>query len=314
MNEHSPSAFDIEQAATRIAEHIHQTPVQTSQLINSALGCQLFFKCENLQKVGAFKARGALNAVAQLSSSGAVATHSSGNHGAALAYAARIYGRQAYVVMPSTAPAVKKAAVAAYGATIIECEPTLVAREATLAQLVSETGAHFIPPYDHPHIIAGQGTAALELMAQVTPALDCVLTPVGGGGLLAGTAIAVKGCAPGVQVIGAEPLGACDATDGFRSGQRVTEQTPNTLADGLRTTLGELNFAIMRAHVDNMLTVSEADIVAAMALLWTRLKLVVEPSSAVPLAAVMANPDRFAGKRVGIILSGGNVDLAQLPF
>jgi threonine dehydratase len=318
------SLQDIQQAALRIGAHVHETPVLHSQLINQRLGCDVLFKCENFQKVGAFKARGAVNALAQLGSVGAaapsaqrakaVATHSSGNHGAALAYAAGVFGLQAYVVMPSTAPQVKKHAVAAYGAVIKECAPTQADREATLAQVVADTGAQFIPPYDHAHVIAGQGTAALEFMAQLTVPVDMMLAPVGGGGLLAGTAVAVKGLQPRTRVFGTEPAAANDAALGFQRGLRVTDQVPNTIADGLRTQVGVLNFALIQTHVDDILTVSEAAIVDAMALVWTRLKIIIEPSSAVPIAAIMEHPQVFKGKRVGVVISGGNVELSRLPF
>jgi len=306
----------IKMAAERIHKQVHLTPVLTSQLIDQALGCDCFFKCENLQKVGAFKARGACNAVSLLGENEAahgVATHSSGNHGAALAYAAKLRGIPAYVVMPSNAPQVKKDAVAAYGATIIECQPNLPARERELARVVQSTGAHFVPPYDDERIIAGQGTAALEFMAQ-TADLDIVIVPVGGGGLLAGTALAAKGERANVLVYGAEPAAADDAARSFRSGQRVTEVEAKTMADGLRTTLGQANFVVIKSHVDDILTVSEASIVVAMKLLWTRLKIIVEPSSAVAVAAILEHKKIFFGKRVGIVISGGNVELSQLPF
>lgn len=307
---------DIRVAAQRIAGQVHVTPIMTSHLIDQLLGCECFFKCENLQKVGAFKARGACNAVAQLSDAEAscgVATHSSGNHGAALAFAAKIRGIPAYVVMPSNAPQVKKDAVAAYGATIIECEPNLPAREQGLRHIVATTGAHFVPPYDDERIIAGQGTAALELLEQA-PELDMIMAPVGGGGLLAGTALAAKGLKPDIIVFGAEPEGADDAARSFHSGVRVTEVDAQTIADGLRTTLGATNFAIIHESVDDILTVSEANILLAMKLMWTRLKLVVEPSSAVPIAAILQHKARFKDKKVGVVISGGNVELSQLPF
>ncbi|UTA47162.1 pyridoxal-phosphate dependent enzyme [Simiduia sp. 21SJ11W-1] len=304
---------DVVRAADRIRPFVHQTPVLTSALINEALGANVFFKCENFQKVGAFKARGAINAVAQLTGAHAVATHSSGNHGAALAYAAGVFGLTAHIVMPSNAPAVKKAAVAAYGGNIVECEPTQAAREATAAQLVEETGACFVPPYDHAHIIAGQGTAALELISQVPEPLEIIMAPVGGGGLLAGTALAAAGV-KGLRVIGAEPAGADDAARGFKTGVRVTEQTPNTIADGLRTLVGVENFAVIKNHVHDILTVSEAGIIEAMALVWSRLKIVIEASAAVPVAAILEHPEIFRGARLGVILSGGNVELTALPF
>jgi threonine dehydratase len=313
-----PTLIDIEQAAVRIAPYIHQTPLMRSRQIEQLAGCRLTFKCETLQKSGAFKARGASNAVLQLSEQAAalgVATHSSGNHGAALAMAARNRGIPAYVVVPSSAPAVKKQAILGYGAELIRCEPTLAARLEMLEHTVARTGAQPIPPYDHSDIISGQGTVALELHQQLGPdTADMLITPVGGGGLLAGSAIASKSLQPACQVIGAEPAGADDAYRSFHSGQRVTEHIPESIADGLLTTLGVANFNILRHSVDTILRVEEQQIIDAMQLIWSRLKLVVEPSAAVPLAAVMAHRSQFAGRHVAIILSGGNVDLAQLPW
>lgn len=308
-------------AYARIQHQIHKTPLVQSQLLNAVLGCEVILKCENLQKVGAFKARGAANAVLQLSDAAAakgVATHSSGNHGAALAYAARARGIPCWVIMPANAPQVKKDAVAAYGAHIIECEPTQAAREATLAASVQQTGAEFIPPYDDERIIAGQGTAALELYQQLAeqaqPLPDFLLAPVGGGGLLAGSALYSKATAPGVQVYGCEPAGADDCARGFAQKRRVTEAKPNTIADGLRTLVGEINFPIICEQVDDVITVSEQAIIDAMKLVWTRTKLIIEASSAVPIAAILERPNTFAGRRVAVIISGGNVELSQLPF
>jgi len=306
----------IRQAQQRIAPHIHHTPVATSRLLDQICNCRLFFKCENQQKVGAFKIRGAVNAVFSLTDSEAkkgVATHSSGNHGAALARAAQIRGCTSYVVMPENAPQVKVDAVASYGATIRFCESTLKARESTLQQVIEETDAAFIHPYDDPRIINGQGTTALELCEQVEQ-LDLLLAPVGGGGLLAGVAVAAKALSPEMLVVGVEPEQADDAFRSFQSGRRITNHTPNTVADGLLTTLGELNFSIIRGSVDEILLVPEEKIIEAMKLIWTRLKQVVEPSAAVPLAAVLTHGDKFAGKKVGLILSGGNVDLDNLPW
>jgi threonine dehydratase len=312
----APSFRDIQAAAKRIGPFVHRTPVLTSAALDAMAGARLHFKCENLQKVGAFKMRGAANAVFSLSEAEAargVATHSSGNHAAALALAARLRGIQAHVVMPSTSRAVKKAAVASYGARIVECEPTLAAREATLAAVVAETGATFIHPYNDPRVIAGAGTAALELLEQVA-GLDVLLAPVGGGGLMSGTALAVAGAAPGTRVIGAEPDGADDAYRSLEAGHVVPSVNPRTIADGLLTSLGELTFAVLSTHLEGIWTVSEAGIVAAMRLVWERMKLVIEPSSAVPLAAVLDHRGELAGQRVGIILSGGNVDLDALPW
>lgn len=310
-----PDLNIIRAAAERIRPFVHHTPVLTSEALNTLSGASVFFKCENLQKVGAFKIRGATNAVLSLPDAAAargVATHSSGNHAAALALAARHRGIPAYVVMPRTAPAVKRAAVEGYGAQVVTCEPTLAAREAGLAAVVERTGATFIPPYNDYAVMAGQGTAALELCADVSD-LDCVVTPVGGGGLLGGTAIAVGGVAPGTAVYGAEPRGADDAWRSLRAGAIQPMEDPDTIADGLRSTLGVLTFPVIQARVRGIVTVSEEAIVAAMRHIWERMKIIVEPSAAVAFAAVMGD-DAFRGKRVGVILSGGNVDLDHLPW
>lgn len=303
---------DVQDASRRILPHIHRTPVMESENLNELVGAKLFFKCEHLQKAGAFKTRGAVNAVFSLSDNEArkgVATHSSGNHGSALARAAMLRGIPAYIVLPRNAKTVKKATIRGYGAEIIECDPTLAAREARLAEVVGETGATFIPPYDDDRIIAGQGTAALEMLDQV-PALDALVVPVGGGGLLAGTCIVGKrGEEDSVIVYGAEPEMADDARRSFITGERVTEHVPNTIADGLLTTLGERNFTIIRDLADDILLVSETEIVEATHLIWTRLKQVVEPSAAVTLAAAIRYPELFDGKRAGLVLTGGNVDL-----
>ncbi len=316
MGRKLPTLKDIEQAAQRIGEYIHRTPVYTSRQLDALTGATLFFKCENLQKVGAFKARGASNAVWSLSEEDAargVATHSSGNHGAALAMAAQRRGIAAHIVMPTNAPVVKKAAVAGYGARIVECEPTLIAREETLAQVVADTGATQVHPYDNPLVIAGQGTAALELLDQV-PALDVVLVPVGGGGLAAGTATAIKSVNPKIEVVAVEPEGADDAFRSFGLGERIEQTNPQTIADGLRTSLGEMNFALIQQHLDTIVTVPDERIVEAMRLQWTRLKTLVEASGAVSFAGVLEHPERFRGRRVGVIISGGNLDLDALPW
>lgn len=313
----TPTLADIKQASVRIASYIHHTPIMTSQLINKIAGCRISFKCENLQKGGAFKARGACNAVMKLSPEQAVkgvATHSSGNHGAALALAAANRNIAAYVVLPKTAPEIKRQAVVAYGAEVIDCEPTLESRIATLANIVNKTGAHFVPPYDDTDVISGQGTAALEVMDQLAGAPNSIVTPVGGGGLLSGTAIVTKSSHINCKVYGAEPAGADDAFHSFNSGIRVTEQTPNTVADGLKTTLGVLNFKIIARLADGILVVDDKQIISAMQLIWSRMKLVVEPSAAVPLAAVLAYKNLFEGQHIVIILSGGNVDLNELPW
>ena len=312
----APTLADIEAAHERIAQAIHRTPVYHSELLDKHTGGELYFKCENLQKVGAFKARGAANAVLGLSDQQAhsgVATHSSGNHGAALAMAAARRGIPAHIVMPANAPVAKKTAVAAYGAEIVECESTLAARESTLAAVLERTGAHPVPPYDDPRIIAGQGTVALELMAQVE-ALDLVVVPVGGGGLLAGVAIAVKSLNPDIEVMAVEPAGADDAFRSFGLGTRVEQTVPNTIADGLRASLGVLNFEIIQRYVDTIVTVEDTTIVEAMKLQWSRLKTVVEPSGAVSYAGALEHPERFRGRRAGVVITGGNLDLDNLPW
>ncbi len=307
---------DIREAAGRIAGRVHRTPVLHSATVDAAAGCTVLFKCENLQKVGAFKMRGATNAVFSLTDAEAargVATHSSGNHAQALALAARLRGIAAHVVMPTSAPAVKRAAVAGYGAVIYDCEPTLAARESTLAEVVARTGAEFVHPYNDERIIAGQGTAALELLTD-HPDLEIVMTPVGGGGLLSGTAIATRALAPGAQVIAAEPAGADDAARSLAAGRILPSENPRTVCDGLLTSLGEKTFAVIREQVAAIWTVDDPAVIAAMRLIWERMKIIVEPSSAICLAALLQHPDEVRGKRVGVILSGGNVDLERLPW
>jgi len=311
-----PTLEDIRAAHERIQPFIHRTPVLSSSAINEIAGCEIYFKCENFQKVGAFKARGAANAVSKLSEEdkkAGVATHSSGNHAAALARAAKIAGIPAYIVMPETAPDIKKKAVKEYGGEIIECKPTQAAREETLEKVVEETGATFIPPYDHLDVIEGQATCALELLED-NPDLDVIMAPVGGGGLLSGTALTSHYLKPEVKIIAGEPEGANDAYLSFTTGSLKPMIGPNTIADGLLTSLGKINFRIILDHVDDILTVSDEQIIAAMRLIMERMKIIIEPSCAVPLAALLANKERFAGKKVGIILSGGNVNLAKLPF
>ena len=305
---------DVREAQRRIAPYVHWTPVLQSKLLNELAGAQLFFKCENFQKAGAFKARGATNAVQLLSPEGlsrGVATHSSGNHGAALAWAASARDATAYIVVPNNAKQVKKDAISAYGAEIIECEPTLQARESRLQQVVKETGANFIPPYDDERVIAGQGTTALEMLDQVE-SLDTALVPVGGGGLLAGCLLGFSGS--NVETYGVEPEGADDAYRSIASRKRIKAHSPETICDGLLTTLGERNFPIIRDRVADILLVSDQEVIQAMYLLWTRLKIVVEPSSAVTLAGLLRHKELFAGKRVSLVLTGGNVDLKYLPF
>jgi threonine dehydratase len=306
----------VRQAALRIAHVVHRTPVLRSDFFDRATGARVFFKCENFQKVGAFKFRGASNAVLSLEDDEArrgVVTHSSGNHAQALALAARMRGIPATIVMPSNAPAVKRAAVAGYGAKIVSCEPSVRSREETADAVMRRTGAVFVHPYNDPRIIAGQGTAGLELLEDV-PNLDVVLAPVGGGGLLSGTAIAVRSLRPIAKVLGAEPKGADDAARSLATGHILPSDNPQTVADGLRTSLGELTFRLIRQQVEDIVTVEDAATMNAMRLVWERMKIVIEPSAAVPVAVLLENADRFAGRRVGVILSGGNVDLDTLVW
>lgn len=311
-----PAFSDIQAAHALIQPYIHRTPVLTCQSINRLMDCEIFFKCENFQKVGAFKFRGASNAVFRLSEADAscgVGTHSSGNHAAALALAAKMRGIRAHIVMPSNAPHIKKIAVAGYGAEITFCEPTLKAREETLQVLADRLKLTIIHPYNNFNVICGQGTAALELLEEIEN-LQVMMCPVGGGGLLSGTSLSTRAMNVNCQVIAAEPQGADDAFRSFRDGFIHPSVNPATIADGLLTSLGELNFAIIQRNVDEILTTPEESIIAAMRMIWERMKIIVEPSSAVPLAAVMDNREKFAGQRVGIILSGGNVELSGLPF
>lgn len=306
----------LEAAHQRIADVLHRTPVLSSRIINQMVEAQVFFKCEGFQKTGSFKARGATNAVLQLSETEAkkgVATHSSGNHGQALAWAAQSRGIPAYIVMPENAPDVKVAAVKAYGAEVIFCEPNLEARETGLKAVQDKTGALFIPPYNHPHIIEGQSSSAAELFEDYAQ-LDSVFAPVGGGGLLAGTALSAHYFSPNTKVYAGEPAQADDAYRSFYSGVLVESHSPNTLADGLRTTLGPLNFEIIKSHVEAIFRVEEQEIIEAMKLIYQHLKIVIEPSCAVPLAALLNEKSRFSGQRIGLILSGANVDLQKLPF
>ena len=306
----------VRAAHARIRPHVHRTPMLTSQSLDAAAESKLFFKCENLQKVGAFKARGACNAVFSLDDAEArrgVITHSSGNHGAAVAWAAGRRGIPAWVVMPENSAEIKKAAVKGLGATVRFCAPTLEARDTICAAVQAETGAVLVHPYDDWRVIAGQGTAALELLEEV-PDLDAIITPVGGGGLLSGTAIASRGIKPSIHVYGAEPAGADDAWRSLQSGRIVPQTDPRTIADGLRSSLGVKTFAVLSTLVDAIGTTSEEAIVRAMRLTWDKLKLVIEPSSAVPLAALLERKLPVAGLRVGIVISGGNVDLDRLPW
>lgn len=311
-----PTFTDVEKAHQIVQKYAHRTPVLTSSSINKIVGGELYFKCENFQKVGAFKFRGACNAVFSLSDEDAqkgVATHSSGNHAAALALAAKMRGIDAHIVMPENSPEIKKKAVAGYGANITFCTPTLQARESTLAKVVEETGATEIHPYDNFNVIAGQGTAAKELIEDIGE-FDIIMAPVGGGGLLSGTALSTKKLLPNCKVIAAEPAGADDAFQSFHSRNLVPSDNPKTIADGLLTSLGKRNFAIILDKVDDVVTVSEENIVAAMRMIWERMKIIIEPSSAVPLAAILEGKVDIRNKKVGIILSGGNLDLGSLPF
>lgn len=314
--DHPPTREDIRATHRAIHALIHRTPVMTCRTIDRLAGATLFFKCENFQKVGAFKMRGAASAAVRLTEpekQNGIATHSSGNHAQAVARAAQVLGIPAYIVMPENAPAIKMAATRGYGAEVIPCAPTIEARETTLEAVVARTGATFIHPYNDYNVIAGQASCALELL-QDTDDLDIVVAPIGGGGLMSGTALSCRYFAPGVQVIGAEPRRVDDAYRSFRSGRIESNDRIDTIADGLRTNLGNKTFDIIRREVDDILTVGEEEIVAAMRLTWERMKIIIEPSCAVPLAVILQHRERFAGKRVGVILTGGNVDLDNLPF
>jgi threonine dehydratase len=306
----------VQEARERIADKVHVTPVLTSSTLDAEAGAQLHFKCENFQKTGSFKARGATNAVFALSPQLArrgVATHSSGNHAAALSRAARVRGVPAYIVMPDNSPQAKRAAVARYGGEITYCQATLAARESAARELVAATGATLIHPYDDLAVMAGQGTAVVELLTQV-PELEVILCPVGGGGLLSGTAVAAKSLKPSVRVIGVEPAGADDAARSFRAGRILPIGKPDTIADGLRASLGERPFAVIRRLVDDITTVSDELIVRAMRRIWEVMKIVVEPSGAVPYAALLSERTELRDRRIGLILSGGNLDLERLPW
>ncbi|GAA0839372.1 pyridoxal-phosphate dependent enzyme [Marinobacter szutsaonensis] len=311
-----PTFEDALAARERIEPYIHRTPVLTSRFLNELTGAELFFKCENFQKAGAFKVRGACNAVFGLSEAQArvgVATHSSGNHALSLSYAAGQRGIPVTVVMPHTAPRAKKEAVLGYGGTIVECEPSTSSREAVFAEVVAQSGADFVHPYNDPRVIAGQATCSMELNEQV-PGLEAVIAPIGGGGMISGTCLTLSNVAPDVAIYAAEPLNADDAARSFRAGHIIADDAPDTVADGLKVPLKELTWHFVRNHVSDILTASEEEIVDAMKLIWKRMKIVMEPSSAVPLATILKNPDLFRGKRVGVIITGGNVDLDALPW
>ena len=311
-----PSFRDIEDAALRISPHAKKTPVLTSRTLNDMTGGEIYFKCENFQRAGAFKFRGACNSVFALSeddASGGVATHSSGNHGQALALAAQMRGIPAYVVMPENSPEVKLNAVEGYGAKVIRCESNQKAREETLQKVLSETGAHFIHPYDNKTVIAGQGTCACELLMEY-PGLDIIMAPVGGGGLMSGTSITARELMPKMLVIGTEPEQADDASRSLKTGTLQKFDTTNTIADGLRTTLSERTFTIIKENVDDILTVSDDSIIRAMRTIWERMNIIIEASCSVPVAALLEKKIDITGKKVGVILTGGNVDLDRLPW
>lgn len=311
-----PTYQDMLDAHDRIKPHIRRTPVRTSDYLNELTGAKLFFKCENFQEPGAFKVRGASNAVFGLGDGQAklgVATHSSGNHASCLSYAAKLRGIPCNVVMPSTAPQAKKDTVARYGGVITECAPSTTSREATFAKVQAETGGDFVHPYNDPRVIAGQGTCAREFMEQ-TDGLEIVIAPIGGGGMISGTCLTLSNQAPEVQIIAAEPEQADDAYRSFKAGHIIADDAPKTIADGLLVPLKDLTWHFVSNHVTDILTASETEIVEAMKLTWKHLRIVMEPSSAVPLATILKNKDRFAGKRVGVIITGGNVDLDRLPW
>ena len=311
-----PTYDDVLEAHDRIKPYIHETPVLTSRFINELAGAELFFKCENLQKAAAFKVRGACNAVFGLSDEAAkigVATHSSGNHALSLSYAAGRRGIPVTVVMPRTAPQAKKDAVIGYGGTIIECEPSTTSREAVFAEVVAKSGADFVHPYNDPRVIAGQATCSKELTSQVEN-LDTVVAPIGGGGMISGTCLTLSTIAPNIKIYAAEPLNADDAARSFKAGHIIADDAPDTVADGLKVPLKDLTWHFVKNHVTDILTATEGEIIAAMKLIWLRMKIVVEPSSAVTLAIILKSPNVFKGKRIGVILTGGNVDLDKLPW
>lgn len=307
---------DVRTAHERIKPYIHNTPVLTSTYLDGLSGAELFFKCENFQKAGAFKVRGASNAVFGLTDEQAkngVATHSSGNHALSLSYAAGRRGIPCHVVMPRTAPQAKKDAVKGYGGIITECEPSTTSREAVFAEVQAATGAEFVHPYNDARVIAGQGTCSLELIKEIKD-LDCIVAPIGGGGMISGTCLTVSNLAPHIKIYAAEPDQADDAARSFRAGHIIADDAPVTVADGLKVPLKENTWHFVSQFVEDVLTASEQEIIDAMKLTWQRMKIVMEPSCAVPLAVILKNPDLFAGKRVGVIVTGGNVDLDKLPW
>ncbi len=311
-----PNIDDVLEAHKRIEPYIHRTPVLTSSYFNDLVGAELFFKCENFQKAGAFKVRGASNAVFGLSDEMAkkgVATHSSGNHALSLSYAAGRRGIPCNVVMPRTAPEAKKAAVRGYGGIITECEPSTTSREEVFAEVQERTGAEFVHPYNDPRVVAGQGTCSKELMEQ-TDGLDCVIAPIGGGGMVSGTCLTLSNLAPEVKIYAAEPEQADDAYRSFKAGHIIADDAPQTIADGLKVPLKDLTWHFVSNHVTDIFTASEEEIIGAMKLTWQRMKIVIEASCAVPMATILKNKHVFAGKRVGVIITGGNVDMDTLPW
>lgn len=311
-----PTFDDVLAAEKRIRPYIHRTPVLTSSYLNGLTGAELYFKCENFQKAGAFKVRGASNAVFGLDEETAkkgVATHSSGNHALSLSYAAGRRGIPVTVVMPRTAPEAKKAAVRGYGGKVVECEPSTSSREAVFAEVVAETGADFVHPYNDPRVIAGQATCSKELIERVDD-LDAVIAPIGGGGMISGSCLTIANIAPETKIYAAEPKNADDACRSFKAGHIIADDAPQTVADGLKVPLKELTWHFVSNHVEDVLLATEQEIIDAMYLTWQRMKIVMEPSSAVPLATILKNPDLFAGKKVGVIITGGNVDLNKLPW
>ena len=311
-----PTYDDVVAAHRRIEPYIHRTPVLTSEYMDELTGATLFFKCENFQKAGAFKVRGASNAVFGLDDETAkrgVATHSSGNHALSLSYAAGRRDIPVTVVMPHTAPEAKKAAVRGYGGTIVECEPSTSSREATFAEVVAKSGADFVHPYNDPRVVAGQATCSRELLEQVED-MDAVIAPIGGGGMVSGTCLTLSNRASDVKIYAAEPVNADDAARSFKAGHIIADDEPDTVADGLKVPLKDLTWHFVSRHVTDILTATEEEIVEAMRLTWQRMKIVIEPSCAVPLATIIKNRDVFAGQRVGVIITGGNVDMDRLPW
>lgn len=311
-----PSYQDSLDAHARITPHIHRTPILTSRFLNELVGGEMFFKCENFQKAGAFKVRGACNAVFGLSDAEAargVCTHSSGNHALSLSYAAERRGIPCHVVMPHSAPQAKKDAVRGYGGIITECEPSTTSREAVFAEVQAKTGGNFVHPYNDPRVIAGQATCSRELIEDVLN-LDAVVAPIGGGGMISGTCLTLSNIAPEIKIYAAEPDQSDDAARSFRAGHIIADDAPQTIADGLKVPLKDLTWHFVKSHVTDILTASEDEIVSAMKLTWARMKIVIEPSCAVPLAVILKNKHLFAGKRTGVIITGGNVDLDRLPW